>query len=127
MQILLFLRALKALSSSVQLLSLCVSPLFTEASRGETLGFFYFWFFLHSLLFSSFSLSLSLYFCVLVVSQLLNYSRYTMSPDHVTPAEEIWHDQEDEKDLKQHYDPTAQDAFGNEEEAEVKYKVLKWW
>lgn len=50
-----------------------------------------------------------------------------MSPDHVTPAEEIWHDQEDEKDLKQHYDPTAQDAFGNEEEAEVKYKVLKWW
>ena len=50
-----------------------------------------------------------------------------MSPGHVTPAEEIWHDQEDEKDLKQHYDPTAQDAFGNEEETEVKYKVLKWW
>ena len=51
---------------------------------------------------------------------------YTMSLDHVTPAEETWHDQE-EKDLKQHYDPTEQDAFGNEEEAEVKYKVLTWW
>lgn len=24
-------------------------------------------------------------------------------------------------------DPGPQDAFGNEEFAEVKYKVLKWW
>lgn len=30
----------------------------------------------------------------------------------------------DEKDLTPFYN---QDAFGNEEFAEVKYKVLKWW
>lgn len=47
--------------------------------------------------------------------------------DPVTPAEyPTWHDEE-EKDIKQHYDPAAQDAFGNEETAEVKYKVLRWW
>jgi len=51
-----------------------------------------------------------------------------MSVDPVTPAEyPPWHDQDEEKDLKEHFDPTAQDAFGNEEEAEVKYKVLSWW
>lgn len=38
-----------------------------------------------------------------------------------------WHD-DSEKDIKgEHWDPTAQDAFGNEETAEVKYKVLEWW
>ena len=51
-----------------------------------------------------------------------------MSIDPVTPAEyPPWHDQDEEKDLKEHFDPSAQDAFGNEEEAEVKYKVLAWW
>lgn len=52
-----------------------------------------------------------------------------MSVDPVTPAEHPTWDEEDqyEKDVKEHFDPTAQDAFGNEEEAEVKYKVLKWW
>lgn len=51
-----------------------------------------------------------------------------MSVDPVTPAEyPPWHDQDEEKDLKEHFDPSAQDAFGNEEEAEVKYKVLAWW
>lgn len=34
----------------------------------------------------------------------------------------------EEKDLKEEeWEPTVQDAFGNEETAEVKYKVLKWW
>lgn len=34
----------------------------------------------------------------------------------------------EEKDLKQEeWEPNVQDAFGNEETAEVKYKVLKWW
>lgn len=34
----------------------------------------------------------------------------------------------EEKDIKEEeWDPTVQDAFGNEETAEVKYKVLKWW
>lgn len=35
----------------------------------------------------------------------------------------------DEKDFKgeEEWEPTVQDAFGNEETAEVKYKVLKWW
>ena len=51
-----------------------------------------------------------------------------MSVVPVTPAEyPPWHDQDEEKDLKEHFDPSAQDAFGNEEEAEVKYKVLAWW
>lgn len=50
-----------------------------------------------------------------------------MSLDPVTLAEQTWLDHEEETDLKHHYDPTAQDAFGNEEEAEVKHKVLKWW
>lgn len=35
----------------------------------------------------------------------------------------------EEKDYKEDevWEPTVQDAFGNEETAEVKYKVLKWW
>ena len=28
---------------------------------------------------------------------------------------------------KPEYNPADNDAFGNEEYAEVKYKVLKWW
>lgn len=46
----------------------------------------------------------------------------------VTPVEYPPRDhQDEEKNLKEHLDPTAQDAFGNEEGAEIKYKVLSWW
>lgn len=46
----------------------------------------------------------------------------------VTPVEyPPRHHQDEEKDLKKDLDPTAQDAFGNEEGAEIKYKVLSWW
>ncbi|RJE23789.1 hypothetical protein PHISCL_03874 [Aspergillus sclerotialis] len=50
-----------------------------------------------------------------------------MSADLTPVNDPPWHDQDEEKDLKEHVDLTAQDAFGNEEEAEVKYKVLSWW
>lgn len=51
-----------------------------------------------------------------------------MSVDPLAPVNDPpWHHQDEEKDLKEQFDPTAQDAFGNEEEAEVKYKVLSWW
>lgn len=38
----------------------------------------------------------------------------------VIPADAI-------EETKKDADPSDQDAFGNEEFAEVKYKVLKWW
>lgn len=55
---------------------------------------------------------------------------HLMSVDPLPPVEHPppWHHQDEEKDVKEHLeDPTAQDAFGNEEHAEVKYKVLSWW
>lgn len=46
------------------------------------------------------------------------------------PAEQAIEKPEDAQDIEEKPDPSPsqrQDAFGDEEHAEVKYKVLKWW
>lgn len=49
-----------------------------------------------------------------------------IEPTNVEPEQEL-HDVDalgiDKPDLT----PQRQDAFGDEENAEIKYKVLKWW
>lgn len=52
-----------------------------------------------------------------------------MTYDGVTPQRDRADSEPGYDDKKLDYDmaPQYQDAFGNEEGAEVKYKTMKWW